>query len=128
ITPPATVGVCRTPQGCKPDGDLCGALGCTASCDCCSGNCQNLDTCKPDESGVARCSAATCAGAGEACASSANCCSGSPCVPSASGTPPYVCAASVCAAAGGACSVDADCCTGTTCVVALGSAAGTCTQ
>ena len=44
--------LCRNPQGCKPDGDICklATMSCNASCDCCSGNCQNQDTCKQDTS------------------------------------------------------------------------------
>ena len=130
ITPPATTGSCRVPAGCHPDGALCRLVteSCNRSCDCCSGNCLNEDTCKPDEGGVARCAAATCVAAGGSCASSANCCNGAPCVPNPSGTPPFVCLASTCAAAGEPCTVDADCCAGATCVAPVGSARGTCTQ
>ncbi len=130
ITPPATIGFCTNPSGCKPDGDLCklATTSCNRSCDCCSGNCLNVDTCIADLTGVARCAASTCVSAGGACASSANCCNNLPCVPNPSGTPPFVCLASSCAAAGQACTIDADCCTGATCVGALGSTQGTCTQ
>ncbi len=130
ITPPATTGFCRVPMGCNPDGELCklATESCNRLCDCCSGNCTNQDTCKPDEDGVARCAAATCVAAGGSCASSANCCNGAPCVPNPSGTPPFVCLASTCAAAGERCTANADCCAGATCVAPVGSARGTCTQ
>jgi hypothetical protein len=128
ITAPATVGVCRLPMGCKPDGDVCKlqTMSCNASCDCCSGNCETQDTCKQDNVGVPRCAGA-CVGAGQACASSANCCGGTPCVPSGTDAgAPYVCAGSACVPGCGGCSTSADCCPGTSCIAAAGSARGTC--
>ena len=128
ITPPFVVGVCRNPQGCKPDGDVCKlkTMSCNASCDCCSGNCQTQDTCKLDSVGVPRCSGATCVQAGGACASSANCCNGLPCVPNPSGNPPYVCGMNKCNMACGPCTINADCCPGTQCELAVGSTSGIC--
>jgi hypothetical protein len=128
ITPPNTVGVCRNPQGCKPDGDVCklSTMSCNASCDCCSGNCNNQDTCHLDSVGVPRCSGATCVPAGGSCASSANCCGGLPCVPNPNGTPPYICYQNSCVPACGPCAINADCCVGETCVVPPGSTMGTC--
>src|ERR1019366_626241 len=130
IAPSATVGICRNPMGCKPDGDVCKlqTTSCNASCDCCSGNCETMDTCKQDNMGVPRCAAAQCAAAGAACASSANCCGGSPCVPNAvdGGAPPFVCAGTTCIAACGQCTDNADCCPGTSCVLGAGATHGIC--
>jgi hypothetical protein len=130
ITPPDTVGVCRNPMGCKPDGDVCKlkTMSCNSSCDCCSGNCETMDTCHQDNVGVPRCAAAQCVNAGGACASSANCCGGAPCVPNPAvgGTPPFVCSGSQCIPACGGCTNNADCCPGTSCVVAPGSTHGVC--
>jgi hypothetical protein len=67
-----------------------------------------------------------CASAGGACASSADCCNGVPCVPNPGGSPPYVCSGSSCVQACGACTNNADCCPGTACDVPLGSTHGTC--
>ena len=130
ITPPATLGICRNPMGCKPDGDVCKlkTMSCNSSCDCCSGNCETQDTCKQDNMGVPRCAAAQCAVAGGACASSANCCGGTPCVPNPvdGGAPRYVCSGNRCIAACGQCTDNADCCPGTSCIVGTGSSQGVC--
>lgn len=130
ITAPSTVGVCRLPMGCKPDGDVCKlkTMSCNSSCDCCAGNCENQDTCHQDNVGVPRCAGA-CVGAGQACASSANCCGGLPCVPNAGagdGGAPYVCYGTQCVAGCGPCSTSADCCPGTSCILPAGSAKGVC--
>jgi hypothetical protein len=103
-------------------------MSCNASCDCCSGNCETMDTCKQDNLGVPRCASGQCAAAGAACASSANCCGGTPCVPNSAGAgaPPYVCAGTSCVAACGACTNSADCCPGTSCVTSPGSTQGVC--
>jgi len=128
ITPPSVVGICQNPMGCKPDGDVCrlASMSCNASCDCCSGNCHQ-DTCVPDLDGVPRCAGA-CVGAGQACASSASCCNGLPCVPNAvdGGTPPYVCYQSACVPSCGKCTTNADCCVGETCIEPVGSTEGIC--
>jgi hypothetical protein len=130
ITPPEKVGVCRNPMGCKPDGDVCklAATSCNSSCDCCSGNCENKDTCHQDNVGVPRCSPATCVSAGNACASSADCCGVVPCVPNpvSGATPPFVCLGAQCVGACGACTTTADCCPGSSCQVPVGSTHGSC--
>jgi hypothetical protein len=101
-------------------------MSCNSSCDCCAGNCEKDDTCKQDNVGVPRCTGAQCLDAGSSCASSADCCNGAPCVPSASGSPPYVCFGSACVPSCGACTNNADCCPGSSCVAQAGSAAGIC--
>src|SRR5262249_16812296 len=91
-TPPGNAAaVGRNPMGCKADGDICrlATMSCNASCDCCSGNCQNQDTCHLDNVGVPRCGPVTCVPAGGACASSASCCNGLPCIPNPNGNPPF---------------------------------------
>ena len=129
IQAPFAVGVCRNPMGCKPDGDICklATRSCNASCNCCSGNCETQDTCKVDSVGVPRCAPEKCAMKGEACASSASCCDGLPCIPNPdpSGKPPFICG-NPCSKACGTCTIDADCCPGTTCHHELGSTQGTC--
>lgn len=124
VTPGMSAGLCKTPSGCKPNGSLCGG---TSGTDCCSGNAQNVDTCGPDLVGVNRCHSLTCGASGQACASSADCCTNAPCVPSASGTPPLVCAATACEPSTAACTTDADCCSGLRCAIAPGAFGGTCT-
>ncbi|MDP8998959.1 MAG: hypothetical protein M3O46_02495, partial [Myxococcota bacterium] len=130
ISAPSAVGVCRNPMGCKPDGDVCKlkTMSCNSSCDCCSGNCETMDTCHQDNVGVPRCAGAQCVGAGGSCASSANCCGGAPCVPNpvAGATPAYVCHGMQCVAACGQCTNVADCCPGSSCVISPGSTHGMC--
>jgi hypothetical protein len=103
-------------------------MSCNAQCDCCSGNCQNQDTCHLDHVGTARCAAPTCTQPGGPCASAANCCNGLSCVPNPdpNAQPPYLCATSQCAAVGDACTGDADCCVGARCDLPLGRARGMC--
>jgi hypothetical protein len=123
-------GVCRNPNGCKPNGDVCKLQNssCNSSCDCCSGNCETQDTCKQDNVGVPRCASPQCVNPGGSCASSADCCNGMPCVPNPvdGGTPPYVCYQAACVPSCGACTNNADCCPGETCDMAPGSQTGTC--
>jgi hypothetical protein len=130
IAPGAVVGVCRNPIGCKPDGDVCKleTMSCNASCNCCSGNCENEDTCKLDSVGVPRCAGAQCVPAGGACATSANCCNGLPCVPNPAdgGMPPFICYQGSCVPKCGQCTINADCCPGETCITTPGSTKGTC--
>jgi hypothetical protein len=78
--------------------------------------------------GVPRCAAAQCVDPGGACASSANCCNGNPCVPNAvdGGAPAYVCSGNACIGVCGQCTDNADCCAGTSCVVGPGSTHGIC--
>jgi hypothetical protein len=101
-------------------------MSCNSSCDCCAGNCETQDTCKQDNVGVPRCAPAQCVGPGSSCASSADCCNGTPCVPNPVGTPPYVCSGTSCVPACSACTNNADCCPGTACEVPQGSTHGIC--
>ncbi len=130
ITPPATLGVCRNAMGCQPNGDVCKlqTTSCNSRCDCCAGNCETMDTCRPDNVGVPRCAVAQCVNAGNSCASSADCCNNMPCVPNPNpgdGGSPFVCVAA-CVPSCGACTINADCCPGESCVVAQGSTMGIC--
>jgi hypothetical protein len=132
ITAPNTVGICRNPEGCKPNGDVCklATMSCNASCDCCAGNCETMDTCKQDKDGVPRCADLHCVDAGASCASSADCCDGLPCVPDPKyvdgGTaPPFICGTTMCVNCG-ACTSNADCCPGQTCALSGGSTDGIC--
>lgn len=142
--PTDKLGRCDVGGGaCRAAGTICarGADTCTAETECCSGNTgKNPSACQPDLFGVQRC---TLTGencglrpnrAGEACATSADCC-GKPCVPGNgdagtvvgdAGTTPFVCAASACIAAGGACTATADCCSGSLCEVTPGKTSGRC--
>ncbi|MGH7435358.1 MAG: hypothetical protein ACRENE_06765 [Polyangiaceae bacterium] len=126
------LGVCRNPIRCKPDGDVCKlkTMSCNASCDCCAGNCETMDTCKQDNVGVPRCAPATCVQAGGGCASSASCCNHLPCIPNPNpgdaGAPRFVCGTASCVPQCGACTNNADCCPGSSCAMDPGSAVGKC--
>ncbi len=129
ITPPSPLGICRNAMGCQPNGDVCKlqTMSCNARCACCSGNCETMDTCRPDNVGVPRCAAAQCVDGGAQCASSADCCNGMPCVPNPSDAgPPFVCYTGSCVPSCGACTISADCCPGETCIVGQGSTMGIC--
>jgi hypothetical protein len=63
---------------------------------------------------------------GAACASSADCCNGAPCVPNPAGTPPFVCYGQSCVPACGKCTNNGDCCPGSACEIPQGSTSGTC--
>ncbi|MGO9836497.1 MAG: hypothetical protein ACLP1X_20055 [Polyangiaceae bacterium] len=124
------LGVCRNPISCKPNGDVCklATMSCNASCDCCSGNCETMDTCRQDNVGVPRCTGASCVAAGQACSTSADCCSGLPCVPGPGDAgPPLICyTGGSCVPSCGLCTINADCCVGQTCDMAQGSTSGIC--
>jgi len=125
-----SVGVCRNPQGCAPDGAVCklATMSCNATCDCCSGNCNQVDSCKQDSLGAPRCAGVECVQPGGACASSANCCDGLPCVPNPDESgPPFVCfAGGSCVPKCGACTTNADCCPGSSCIAQPGGTQGVC--
>lgn len=131
----ATIGVCRNPMSCNPEGNIChykadSIYQCTVSSsrnDCCDALGAKSD-CKLDSLGVPRCNGGgACKPAGQACAYSGDCCGGLPCVPNpAGGTPPFVCGAASCQPSGATCTIDGDCCSGLMCNKPPGSASGTC--
>jgi hypothetical protein len=117
---------------CQPEGDVCHYLGngaCSSNSfpnNCCSAP-GNKGLCQLDKLGVPRCfglGTDNCQMPGQACASSADCCNGLPCVPDANGN--LVCGSMACVPDGGVCTTNADCCTGDVCVVPPGSTMGTC--
>ncbi|MCU1278904.1 MAG: hypothetical protein JWM53_2450 [bacterium] len=117
---------------CQPEGDVCHYLGnggCSSNSfpnNCCSAP-GNKGLCQLDKLGVPRCfGLGMCVMAGGACASSADCCNGVPCVPDGMGH--LVCGATSCVPANGVCTTTADCCSGNVCVIPPGSTKGTCTQ
>jgi hypothetical protein len=138
--PSDAVGRCDNGQSCRPAGAICklATMSCNAENNCCAGNAnQNPFVCQQDILGVPRCTMlgqpCTDAGskAGQACASSADCC-GSVCVPNPAfsadaGVPPFVCGGK-CVDHGGSCTTAADCCPGLPCTQPPGSTRGTCGQ
>jgi hypothetical protein len=132
------VGRCDNGQACRPAGAVCklATSSCNAENNCCAGNVnQNPFVCQQDNLGIPRCTLAgkPCddAGskAGQACATSADCC-GLSCVPNPSYTPggsapPFVCGGQ-CVGQGGSCTTAADCCPGLPCTLPPGSTRGTC--
>lgn len=127
----STIGICRNPKACNPEGDVChykSTLTCgtdSAPADCCGALGAKGGACIPDALGVPRCYAGgPCKKTGETCAYSADCCDGRPCVPDATGI--LKCGAVACEPKAGACTTDADCCSGLTCVVPVGSVSGVC--
>jgi hypothetical protein len=134
IQPGFTIGICRNPTGCNPEGNVCHYKNyqCSISSarnDCCGALGVNTD-CTLDAVGVPRChTIGTCKNPGEQCAFSGDCCNGIPCVPDSSGV--LRCNTSggdggVCVPVTGPCTTDADCCSGYSCIVPLGSTQGTC--
>ncbi len=130
-----TIGICRNPMSCNPEGAVChykadSIYQCTVSSarnDCCSALGAKSD-CKLDTLGVPRCNGGgSCKAAGGACAYSGDCCGGVACVPNPAGaTPPFVCGGASCERSGATCTIDGDCCAGLTCNKPPGSANGTC--
>jgi hypothetical protein len=125
------VGVCRNPTGCDPEGDVCHYKNyntcdnSSARNDCCGGQ-GNSGVCQLDALGVPRCYGlgTMCRMMGQTCASSADCCSGAPCVPDSMGA--LHCGGPGCVNTNGACSSTQDCCNGATCTFPPGSTQGTC--
>jgi hypothetical protein len=129
----ATIGVCRNPTGCNPQGNVCHYkdYACSVSSsrnDCCAAP-GNSGVCQLDRLGVPRCNGLgdSCRDAGDTCASSDDCCNDLPCVADSDGV--LRCATKTddgCVAAGGTCTISGDCCRGSMCVTELGSTRGTC--
>jgi hypothetical protein len=135
-----TIGLCRNPLSCNPEGNVCHYKGgpgsqyaCTSSSardDCCDFLGSKSD-CELDALGVPRChvvgladGGVPCRSNGQTCAFTGDCCNGSPCVPGPNGE--LVCFSTTCVPVTGPCTVNADCCTGNECIVPLGSTQGTC--
>jgi hypothetical protein len=123
--------VCRNPNGCDPEGDVCHYKN-YATCgnssarnDCCGGT-GNSGVCQLDALGVPRCYGlgSGCQDSGAHCAFSGDCCNGLPCIPGPNGT--FVCGQSMCQMNGQVCTNSADCCNGTTCVFMPGQTFGMC--
>jgi hypothetical protein len=133
-----TLGICRNPMSCSPQGNVCHykadeSYTCNVSsarANCCGALGAMSEGCQLDALGVPRCNGIdTCRAAGETCASADDCCDGVPCVPDAMGV--LRCADipdddPKCIMAGGSCSINADCCPGTSCIRPPGSTEGTC--
>jgi hypothetical protein len=131
-----TVGICRNPMSCNPQGNVCHKQDymcsiSSARANCCGALGAMSDGCQLDALGVPRCNGmgVECRDPGETCASADDCCDDLPCVPDVNGVlrcavippgdPP-------CVMAGGGCSINGDCCPGTTCIRPPGSTVGVC--
>src|SRR4029077_9596402 len=98
------VGTCSNPNGCDPDGDVCGLKVGNNTCgnareDCCDCLPPKVDCCKPDLNGVPRCYggstqqcpngytgvAPCCILPGGTCAFAGECCGRLPCLPDGNG-------------------------------------------
>jgi hypothetical protein len=137
IDPGKTIGLCRNPNSCNPEGNVCHFKGyeCSVSdarANCCDGLGSKSGACQLDELGVPRCYAISdCRAAGETCASVADCCNDVPCVADSAGV--LRCAVipsdqPKCIPSGGSCSINGDCCPGTSCIRAPGSTDGICSE
>lgn len=125
----ADVGVCRNAMGCSPLGNVCHLADYTCSISAASNRCcdgAEPGACELDSLGVPRCSVptATCAPAGAACASSADCCEGTPCTRDSDGT--LRCRGEACVSDGQPCTAPSDCCSGLSCLLAVGAHTGFC--
>jgi hypothetical protein len=117
-------GYCQQHLGCTPNGDVCKLMNttCNANQDCCAGLGNHNTACRQDNVGVPRCASqcnpdAGMGTSGSACATSADCCNGDPCIPNPDGgSPPYVCASTECVPSCSTCSTTADCCPGYSCI------------
>ena len=128
ISPGFTVGICRNPMGCNPEGNVCHykdyACAISAARNDCCGAPGNSGACQLDKLGVPRCHAiGACVQEGGNCAYDGDCCNSAHCVPGPNGQ--LVCQGQ-CSPVAGACTVDADCCSGLQCHVPTGSTSGTC--
>jgi hypothetical protein len=125
-----TVGVCRNPNGCDPEGDVChyqnyATCGNSSARNDCCGGLGNSGVCQLDALGVPRCyGLSACVDSGQQCAFSGDCCNGVPCLPNGAGG--YVCGQNACQMTSQICTNSSDCCNGLTCVYQPGQTAGTC--
>jgi hypothetical protein len=131
-----SIGICRNPMSCNPQGNVCHKQDYMCSISSARANCCGAlgamgDGCQLDALGVPRCNGmgTECRDAGETCASQADCCDALPCVPDMNGVlrcadiPP---GDPKCVMAGGGCSINGDCCPGTSCIRPPGSTVGVC--
>lgn len=130
------LGICRNPNACNPQGNVCHFKDymcdvSSARANCCGGLGAKGGVCQLDGLGVPRCNGLgdECIPSGGVCASADDCCDGLPCVPNDEGElfcydPP---GSEPCVPAEGPCTINADCCPGGTCVRPVGSTDGTCT-
>jgi hypothetical protein len=118
VSPP--LGVCRNPQGCNPQGGICGLKNSTlpactnAREDCCDCQPPKWQCCIPE---------------GELCTFSAECCDGVPCVPGPDGKLRCMYkpdGGPACVPTGGVCTATSDCCAGLTCNITPGQPTGFC--
>ncbi|HEX8953666.1 MAG TPA: hypothetical protein VF945_17535 [Polyangia bacterium] len=115
---------CPAGETCKPLPSGCSVNSVNANC--CGVTGANKMTCRLDKVGVPRCyTVSACVAPGGFCASSADCCNGTPCVPDGNGH--FVCG-TTCVPQNGKCTSTGDCCSGLTCVVPTGGTTGTCTN
>jgi len=129
--PGRSVGICRNPTGCSPQGNVCHfqdyACSISSSRNNCCGATGNSGACQLDPLGVPRCNGlSACQAAGDICSSSIDCCDGKPCVPAADGQLRCYAGEGTCVPSAGECTVNADCCSGSVCQVLPGSTRGTC--
>jgi hypothetical protein len=124
-----TIGICRNPTGCDPEGDVCHYKNYTCGNsssrnDCCGGQ-GNSGVCQLDALGVPRCYGlgSSCVPTSGTCATALDCCNAAPCVPDQTGT--LHCGGG-CVNTTGQCTNTGDCCNGLTCVFTPGQTYGTC--
>jgi hypothetical protein len=135
----ATLGVCRNPMGCNPQGNVChykgsdGGYVCGGSSsrnNCCGDTGDQDGTCQLDTLGVPRCNGlGACRTSGTTCASADDCCNNAPCVPDSAGV--LRCYAvpdggRSCVPTAGPCTINGDCCPGAICLRPVGSTRGVC--
>jgi hypothetical protein len=131
----AGVGRCRNSMGCTPQAGICHFKDsvCSDTSTSAPNNCCNYlgssSNCELDALFVPRCNALPeCRDDGEDCASSADCCEGTLCLPDETGRlrcddPP---GDDPCVPKGSRCTSHGDCCAGTVCIIAPGAGSGTC--
>jgi hypothetical protein len=131
IEPGSTIGICRNPMSCNPQGNVCHYqnYACSISsarANCCGALGAMSDGCQLDALGVPRCNGLgdDCRHAGDTCASQADCCDAAPCVPDAQGV--LRCGGPGCVMRGGSCTINGDCCPGSLCIRPPGSTQGVC--
>ena len=135
-TQDAVLGVCRNPQSCSPQGNVCHykaneSYACSSSSapnNCCGDTGGQEGMCQLDGLGVPRCyGIGTCRAYGETCSNTMDCCDNVPCVPDELGVLRcYQTTGPNCVEAGGPCTVNGDCCPPQLCIRPTGSTIGVC--